>query len=183
MTDLETGQRSAWRAIAPPAVILLLIVPVAFGQQKRAPEKATSEKTAPRLSEASITIAGARLRLGMTPRDVVNALPGMKMDVKSETDWQLHEAGGSEARLEFAKGTLNYAEYARVVADGGTAAALFAAVSALNQDGFKLCRVAANNQDTVTVECGEKSLAIERREINGKQVDVIVEKLGPVGAE
>jgi hypothetical protein len=161
-----------------PALLLALFLAIpAYGQivsqaaQRSAvvgnPSQGERARNARKISEESIEIAGATLRLGMTKAEVSAKLVGSDiLKVEADDLWLLKPGGESVA---FSKGVLVFADRGWTSGVSDAVQALFGVSSLFNQEGLKFCTLYA---DTVTdpgyssqrvfIVCGKKSILVYR---------------------
>ena len=137
------------------------------------------------LSKSKIEVAGATLRLGMTKGQVAEKLTGHDISKLNEDEWMINSEKHSGPLVQFHNGVLTYADRIWTVGDDDVTQALFGAVSAFNDEGLSLCKVAADtspvpgmNAQRVWIKCGEKSILLIRRFIGGHSFDEVDEQLG-----
>lgn len=145
-----------------------------YAQTKRSPT-----------DSAFIEIAGIKLRLGMTPREVTAKLPGTKITRIHGDLWGI---GGEESpteTIQFTNGRLSFAQRYWKSFDNDIVESLFGAVSTLNQQGYSQCTVQTREKRTpdalvhaVWIVCGEKAVSITRDTIGDKSYNMVYEQLG-----
>lgn len=145
-----------------------------YAQTKRSPT-----------NSAFIEIAGVKLRLGMTPREITGKLPGTKITRIHDDLWGI---GGEEMpseTIQFTNGRLSFAQRNWKSLDNDIVESLFGAVSTLNQQRNSNCTVQAREKRTpnalvhvVWVVCGEKTVSVTRDTVGDKSHNMVYEQLG-----
>lgn len=143
------------------------------------------KKEPPKSGSASLEVAGAQLRLGMTKSEVVGKLAGSQITRLNEDNWIVAPNGALGPTLQFTNGQLNFADRYWPSQDNDIAEALFGAVSILNSEGFSSCNVTSYTKTTpdatsqgVWIECGQKSVLLQRLTFGGKSYNTVYEQLG-----
>lgn len=143
------------------------------------------KKEPPKSGSASLEVAGTQLRLGMTKTEVVEKLAGSQITRINEDNWIVAPNGALGPTLQFTNGQLNFADRYWPSQDNDIAESLFGAVNILNSEGFSSCNVTSYTKTTpdatsqgVWIECGQKSVLLQRLTFGGKSYNTVYEQLG-----
>ena len=145
--------------------------------------------TQSQLSNDSIEIIHAKLRLGMTEAEVAEKLSGAEISRGPGSVWIVQQNGSV---IQFENGKLVFATRAWSNENNDIVDALFGAVSYFNNEGGKICSVFADNYpdstlsnekvritgQRVRISCGDKSIVISKDTINGQTFSSVTEALG-----
>jgi hypothetical protein len=145
------------------------------------------------LSQSSIEISHAKLRLGMTKAEVADKLSDAQIDQKKENQWLLN----SGSLIQFENGKLSYASREWALESNEPVDALFRIVSHFNLEGEEACSIVAdsfpdpnqpapnqNDQkvratvERIRIKCGNKSILIIKVINNGIPTTSVWEILG-----
>jgi hypothetical protein len=141
------------------------------------------------LSNDSIEIIHAKLRLGMTEAEVAEKLSGAEISRGPGSVWIVQQNGSV---IQFENGKLVFATRAWSNESNDIVDALFGVVSYFNSEGDKACSVFADNYpdpslsdeklrisgQRVRISCGDKSIVISKDTINGQTFSSVTEALG-----
>ena len=149
------------------------------------PSEMKPGRNARKLSEESIEIAGATLRLGMTKDEVAAKLVGSDILKTTKADDLWVVKPGLEL-LEFSKGVLVFADRDWTSGDSDVFQALFGVASVFNKEGLSLCTLHADTVNDpsisllqrVWIVCGKKSILALREQEGQKSVEEVDERLG-----
>jgi hypothetical protein len=143
------------------------------------------QQTARKMSNAAIEVGGTKLHLGMTKAQVTEKLAGHEFTKVNEDEWMLGSLKELGPTLQFTHGLLSYADRNWVTYDNDIVEALFGAVRTLNDEGFSVCTVTADDavspdltSHRVWIDCGEKTVLVIRRSFGGKSYNSVDERLG-----
>jgi hypothetical protein len=143
------------------------------------------KKEPPKWGSVSLEVAGAQLRLGMTKAEVIGKLAGSEITRIDEDNWIVAPKDALGPTLQFTNGQLNYADRYWPSQDNDIAESLFGAVNVLNSEGFSSCKVTSYTKPTpdatsqgVRIECGLKSVLLQRLTFGGKSYNTVYEQLG-----
>jgi len=146
------------------------------------PSEMKPGRNARKLSEESIEIAGATLRLGMTKDEVAAKLVGSDIIKVKDDSWVL---GPNAESVMFSKGVLVYADRYWRRKGSDLFQALYGVASLFNQEGLSLCTLHADtlsdpggSTQHVLIHCGRKSILVLRDQTDDGAYQDVVESLG-----
>lgn len=145
--------------------------------------------TQSQLSNDSIEIFHAKLRLGMTEAEVAEKLSGAEIARGPGSVWIVQQNGSV---IQFENGKLVFATRWWSNENNDIADALFGVVSYFNNEGVRACSVLAdsfpepNLSDEkmritghwVRITCGDKTIVISKETMNGQNFSSVTEALG-----
>jgi hypothetical protein len=157
-------------------VLVVLMLPSVIQAQK---------KGATRWGSASIEVAGAKLHLGMTKAEVTEQLAGSQLTKIDDRNWLIGPVEHAGPTLQFTNEHLNFVSREWTTYDNDVTQALFGVVTALNGEGFSVCKVTADTKTDPTstnqrvwISCGEKTALVMRLTMAGKTYNIVEENLG-----
>jgi len=143
---------------------------------------AFQQRPSQQVSKPSIELVDVKLHLGMTKADVAERYVGTQVTKVSEDFWIIGKAENS-GTVRFKNGKLEFADRSWIYTGDDPIDSIFAAISSLNRDGYFLCKVATDTQNSpvyaenrglpvsntsaerIWIVCGIKSVLISKLKI------------------